>query len=331
MNWKHQILKVLHKLYVTSFWHKFDAKRDIPNIINHPDQASEAIFRLLTSDDPCMIARFGSVELMNVNNARSIESPKHSIWRYITNNEREWWWNELNCSQMLSNAGFFPNTKENLLRFAHLIAEDSKSIDLLGSWIGEELFAEDFLPHDILKVRLLYLEPYWSYKPWTKALEGKKVVVVHPFSELIENQYNNHRLDLFLNPDVLPSFQLRVVKAVQSIGGEAGGFADWFEALEWMKAEVDKEYYDIALIGCGAYGFPLAAHCKRQGKKSVHLGGALQLLFGIRGRRWDNPLYGVQEFEKEGVYLQLFNEHWVYPSLSDKPKHAEQVENGCYW
>lgn len=49
-----------------------------------------------------------------------------------------------------------------------------------------------------------------------------------------------------------------------------------------MKDEIDKRDYDIALIGCGAYGFPLAAHIKRSGKKAVHLGGALQLLFGIK-------------------------------------------------
>lgn len=49
-----------------------------------------------------------------------------------------------------------------------------------------------------------------------------------------------------------------------------------------MKDEIDKQDYDIALIGCGAYGFPLAAHIKRSGKKAIHLGGALQLLFGIK-------------------------------------------------
>lgn len=31
--------------------------------------------------------------------------------------------------------------------------------------------------------------------------------------------------------------------------------------------------YDICLIGYSAYGFPLAAHAKRKGKKAVHLGG----------------------------------------------------------
>ena len=44
-------------------------------------------------------------------------------------------------------------------------------------------------------------------------------------------------------------------------------------------AEID---FEVALIGCGAYGLPLAAHVKRLGKKAVHLGGATQNLV------WDN-------------------------------------------
>lgn len=47
---------------------------------------------------------------------------------------------------------------------------------------------------------------------------------------------------------------------------------------------MDKVEYDVCLIGCGAYGFPLAAHAKRTGHKAIHLGGSLQLLFGIAGK-----------------------------------------------
>jgi hypothetical protein len=34
-------------------------------------------------------------------------------------------------------------------------------------------------------------------------------------------------------------------------------------------------------------GLPLAAAIKAMGRPALHLGGALQLLFGIRGRRWE--------------------------------------------
>lgn len=51
-----------------------------------------------------------------------------------------------------------------------------------------------------------------------------------------------------------------------------------------MQDEISKEDYDICLIGCGAYGFSLAAYVKRCGKQAIHMGGALQLLFGIKGK-----------------------------------------------
>lgn len=57
-------------------------------------------------------------------------------------------------------------------------------------------------------------------------------------------------------------------------------FSDWFEALEHMYSEAMKEDFDVAIIGCGAYGFPLAAKIKKAGKIGIHLGGAAQLLFG---------------------------------------------------
>ena len=91
--------------------------------------------------------------------------------------------------------------------------------------------------------------------------------MIHPFAELIEAQYAR-RSDLFDNKDVLPDFELRTVKAVQSLGGDNQGFKDWFDALEWMKREIGKADFDICLIGCGAYGFPLAAHVKKNRQTS---------------------------------------------------------------
>ena len=77
----------------------------------------------------------------------------------------------------------------------------------------------------------------------------------------------------------------------------------------------------MAIIGAGAYGLPLAAHVKRLGKKAVHLGGATQILFGIRGKRWDEMPF----------FQKLYNEHWVRPLPSEVPKDYQRVEGGCYW
>lgn len=291
---------------------------------NDPDRASEIIYKQLVGEKPCMVARFGSGELQVVTNWRSVMQGKHSILRFIKDEEFQWWWNDAFLEGLCRNAGFFPLDMENISRFCEMMIRDMKLVDVLGSWRWEEKYFIEELESSV-KVRLTFIEPFYSKDPWTRVLEGKHILVIHPFAEEITRQYHEHREQLFEDKRVLPEFaSLRVVKAVQSLGGASNGFKDWFEALEWMKKQMDSEPYDIALIGCGAYGFPLAAHAKRTGHKAVHIGGGLQLLFGIKGKRWENP-------SKKNVISKFFNEYWIRPDAINTPAIAHKIENGCYW
>ena len=320
-------LKGLRKLYGKLFAPKMG---EYDRGIIDPDKASELIYNLLASGKPCMIARYGSTEMFAITNYLGVTAKHHSAWKYIQGRQFAWWWENNVKDQMTRWSGFFPSTEENLMKFGEMMVEDSKQVDILGSWLPDEETMIAGFKLDLTKVTLLSLEPYWSKNPWSRILEGKKVLVVHPFASLIERQYEEKREALFDDKRVLPKFELKTIKAVQSIGGDCQ-FENWFEALDSMKAQMDATDYDIVLLGCGAYGFPLAAHAKRMGKRAVHLGGALQLLFGIRGKRWDNPDYGIQEFGKQSTYKTLFNSSWVYPSPGFAPKNAAQVEGGCYW
>jgi hypothetical protein len=51
------------------------------------------------------------------------------------------------------------------------------------------------------------------------------------------------------------------------------------------------------------------------------MGGAIQVLFGIKGGRWKN----------HDFISKLWNEEWVYPSADETPGAAWAVENSCYW
>ncbi|CAM3471319.1 hypothetical protein [Zobellia roscoffensis] len=301
-----------------------------PEFEQDPKKVSQIVHQQLVSDKPCMIARFGSTELNMLVNYLGVLDKRKNILKYIQGKKQPWWWEENRIQQMQRWSGFFPPTEAKIQQFCELMLQDIQVVDVLGSWIPEESYFKDKMSEAQI-VKLVLLEPYTSQKPWSRALKGRKVLVVHPFAELIEAQYKK-RESLFDNPEVLPEFDLQTIPAVQSLGGESNGFTDWFEALQWMKDEIDKRDYDICLIGAGAYGFPLAAHVKRQGKKSFHLGGALQLLFGIKGKRWEDPNYGVSEWGiPEGFYLRLMNEYWVRPTPKEKPKTADAVEDACYW
>lgn len=322
-------LKALRKIYGKLFGSKSST---YDRGITDPDKASELIYNLLASGKPCMVARYGAFELATVINYLGVKNAQHSCLKYISGKSPQWWWNKRLMKFMQSNAGFFPSTEENLMKFGDMMIEDSKQLDILGSWLPDEKVLKKTFNLGYQDVFLRNLEPFWSKQPWTSYLEGKRVVVVHPFAESIKNQYDNYRDKIFEDPKVLPTFSsFRVVKAVQSLGGESN-FETWFEALDYMKKEVEREDFDVCLIGCGAYGFPLAAYVKSMGKQAIHLGGALQLLFGIKGNRWENPNYGVKEWGiPYGSYCSLINEFWVKPSIEDTPKIAKQIEGACYW
>ncbi|WP_262301398.1 hypothetical protein [Segatella hominis] len=220
-------------------------------------------------------------------------------------------------------SGFFPNNLQLGEKFYNLVLDDMREIDVLASYIYEEKYIAKYL--NCVKVDLDgYYAPFMWQNPWTKYLKGKKVLVVHPFVDSIRYQYEHNRDKLFDNPDVLPEFkELLTVKAVQTISDQQDErFDTWFDALQFMKDEISKLDFDIALIGCGAYGMCLAAHVKRMGKQAVHLAGWTQMLFGVYGERW---------IKDQPQYSKYINEYWIRPLESEKPKGAEKVENGCYW
>lgn len=293
-------------------WNRFSCK----------DYSNQLIYNALLSNSPCMIARFGSSELELLTNYLGVKYPEDykNITNYIKGKSPAWWWESIKVEHIKTHSGFFPNDLKNINQFCELMISDIEQVDILGSWLKEEQFFQKKLNH-CKKVVLEDLEPFFSKNPWTKALENKKVLVVHPFSKTIEKQYLK-REQLFEN-DFLPNFQLKTIQAVQSLAGEITEYPTWFSALETMKSKIEKEDFDICIIGAGAYGFPLAAHVKRMGKKAIHLAGVTQLLFGIKGNRWEDFVVWP--------YSNLFNEHWVRPSETEKIRDSKKVENGCYW
>ena len=267
-------------------------------------RAENLVYEGIMKGTPFMVARLGAVESKAMIYASLPQVFKFLLKKYILEN-------------MHRNAGFFPVTEENLHHFYQIMCEAMESTDILGSWRPEEIFFHKSLKNS-QKIALGIIGPHETNYSWTRALAGKKILVVHPFAESIEKQYRERRELLHENPDTLPKFSsLETIKAVQTIAGNTAGFNNWFEALDFMKSEIDKHDFDICILGCGAYGYPLAAYVKKKGKVSLHLGGPVQLYFGIKGKRWDNS--------------GLYNDYWISPSEEERPENLENVENGCYW
>ena len=283
---RYRVCQVSEKVTGKPYWLKnyFCAGKLLLSTVKTNQLIGEAIEK----GEPYWCGRFGDTEMKMI----------YAYLSYIMNKNENILVPATN--QLCANAGFFPNNIDLSIKFAKLMLNVCGDIDLQGQWAR---YMEDYIYLTYQKKtqlsHLFHLEPWKMYlypksqiKPWSSKLKGKKVLVIHPFSESIEKQYYTNREKIFKNifaaEDILPEFELKTLKAVQTAGGERDArFEDWFHALNWMIEECKKIDFEIAIIGCGAYGYPLAAEIKKMGKIAIHLGGATQLLFGIIGHRWE--------------------------------------------
>lgn len=284
-------------------------------------EVNKLISGAILSETPFFAGRYGGSEMT------MLESYIHHRWNI--RNRR------VMTNKLCELSGFFPDNLFLQKRFRDVMVEATIAVDLQAVWnwkIEEELLKEYGSSYKTTELK--NIEPYISVlegneesAPWTASLKGKKVLVIHPFDKSIRYQYENNRQNIFSrlgDADLfLPEFELITLKAVQTIAKTKDKrFKTWFDALSWMEKQIDNIDFDVAIIGCGAYGYPLGAYIKNKGKVAIHIGGALQLLFGITGNRW----------MEEGSFVnKMANEFWKLPFEEEKPGRAEVVEGSCYW
>jgi hypothetical protein len=316
------VLKFFRKIYIKLFRKKQISFFNEEILEFNGKASSDLIYNLLKLDMPSMISRLGNTEFKCVYQYKvKNESLFKKYIKFIKGEVDAIDYTLKMKQEIQNNAGFFPLDDISLNRFSKLMISEMQSIDILGSWLG----IENKFKKELKKVKKIHLEDLNAYNhniPWTRALEGKNVLVIHPFTKSIKSQYER-REKLFKNKDILPEFNLITYKPVVSVSGnhKSVKFNNWFDALANMQDDISKIDFDIAILGCGAYGLPLASFIKKIGKKAVHIGGATQMLFGIIGKRW----------ETEYDLSHLINEYWVRPLEEETPKNSNKIENGCYW
>lgn len=221
-------------------------------------------------------------------------------------------------------AGMYPYTTTNSKRFYDLFVNALTYIDLIPQW--SKLLPE-FEDHTLTKycktahrTKLQHLEPYFFDNPWTDQLVGKKVLVVSPFAKSIEANYK--KLGKIWKGKIKPNFELITLNYPHSLAIEKSEkYQTSFDILEDFQYRLFQTTFDVAIIGTGHTSLILTAHCRKMGKSAIHLGGPTQILFGIRGGRWNH----LEQFQP------FFNEHWTIPLPEETPRNKNLVEGGCYW
>lgn len=283
-------------------------------------QPADTIRRAIESGSPLCVGRLGRTELQIAQRARSKELGKLG-WQVIdslASGDPNFYFRK--ARQLIEGAGLHPLTEMAEKKFYNTTADALKHVDILASWApGEAWFASELTNSTL--VPLDSLEPFRSTTPWSQALAGKRVLVIHPFEESIRSQYLTHGDKLFQGRGVLPEFDLVTFRPAQAYFGEVRDADEWFQKLEDMTHTVGTLSFDIAIIGAGPFGLPLGSEIKKMGKQAVVMGGATQLLFGILGGRWST----------DPAIQSLRNDLWVHPLASETPSRAKHIERSAYW
>jgi len=234
------------------------------------------------------------------------------------------------------NAGVFPLETQALKEWAEEYFEANKICKIIAAGWYKPLEKQEF---ELLEkenkggyacVPLRSLEPYYveKEKRWTNLLAGRRVCVVSSFTDTIQKQLEQRHMvwgkdaESLLPTTASFSFvKTGYAPALANGRAEWSMCSSWKKAVDQMEAAVLRNDAEIILIGCGGLGFPLAQRLKKAGKIAIVLGGAIQVLFGIRGERWKN----------HSVISGFWNDHWVYPTEDETPRGARGVENACYW
>jgi hypothetical protein len=302
-------IRVVHKLTG-----KYRISKDTygTHVLYGQEEGNKLIRESLANDKPFAFGRYSYVEMDYVQ--KYITETKFGICMYpfVKGDGEEF---------KLTAADKYNGTR----KFGELMLKSISNLDMVGIWnniyMGDAVLEEADPKRKILVTDATALEPYGKPHPWTESLKGKKVLVVSPFDEEIKQQYAI-REKLWEDKNMLPEFELLTVKSVWYFAGAKDErFSNWFEALDYLYQEVIRHDFDVALLSCGPFGLPLAAMIKAYGKQAVHMGGTLQILFGIKGKRWDD----------NASINRFYNEHWIRPGEITKPDKSKVLDSDCYW
>ncbi len=236
-------------------------------------------------------------------------------------------WNESILNNLFVGAGVFPSNITSVFEFIDEQLKSLSYIDCYALWSMNDINFEyslinHFNPNSVF-IELQSLEPFYFGSPWSEYLQDKKVLVISPFVESIKKQYTNRKF-LWDDSRVLPDFDLITLYHPASYNlynEKPHNYSSWLEMVNVIKGQMNKIDYDVALIGTGASSLSLVAEAKKHNKSAIHLGGGLQILFGIKGGRWD--FGNVDKF--------LYNDYWIRPNIEETPILKNINENGCYW
>ena len=246
--------------------------------------------------------------------------------------------------EMTENAGFWspPQTSihESLDLWAQTLIEALRNLDAVVSWspsakVQELQILNQYSPNS-KKIVLRALEPYYTpANQYTTKMTKGPIAVVSPFAESIKKQWS-------IIHEVFPPTGLagqmwpqnQTIIPIRAPYGPAMTQANlslsWpsdiynqgpLQAIQYLADQVSESGAKYALVGIGALSLLLVHELKKRNIVAIHTGGGTQIMFGIKGNRWQN----------HSIISNFFNPSWTKPTHDEIPSEAQKVERSCYW
>ena len=258
------------------------------------------INNILLSNKPIFISRIGGSDM-------------NFVFKYLMNTNYD-----IEFKILKEFNGYFDNSDDkkiidlNIKKFVKFYIDSLKNneftsfVEFLGMFINKSLYNTLTIHRDNLLNKLFinrsiifdynstFCNPEFIINGMDIWAKGKKILFISPFSESIKYQYN--KKEYIHNNLEMPYFDLLTYKTpITYNDGNKINFKNannWFEACDIIFNDIKNIDFDIAFLSCGCYANELGYRIKNiLKKKAIYLGGGLNLLFNIRGKRYENKIW----------------------------------------
>lgn len=223
-------------------------------------------------------------------------------------------------NQLFVNAGIFTRNLDEYVEYFNCLINSINNTDYILQWNStDKKLINKYLSNKKIFKSFNGLEPFiFENDGWHYSLKDKKILCVSPFSKSVEIQ--SHKFDKIWSGAKIGQIETVNVPHSEALTGEKP--ISWKIKFEQILEKIDKKTFDFATVGCGGLSLPVCYEIKKLGKPVVHLGGANQILYGIKGKRWDKAFKN---------YDWYGNSYWIRPIGEETPVNSKLVEDGCYW
>ncbi len=145
--------------------------------IHYYEEGNDLLFKELNdaieNKRPYLVGRFGAVEARTIN--CYLKGKKYPNY----------------LKERLSNcAGVFNHSNKEIDEFAKVYSSSFYNVDILVTWSVKACgWLNRKLCNNAKSINFYAIEPWFYKNPWTRALENKRVLIIHPFIETMKKQY----------------------------------------------------------------------------------------------------------------------------------------------